>query len=81
MKITVTQDDIAAGVRDSCFKCPIARAVNRAFGIDNAVVGPREVSHYRGNRKLWQFPLPPEARQFITRFDHGLPVAPMEFEL
>jgi hypothetical protein len=74
--IDVTADDIAAGKRRNCFECPIALALERAFG------EPCQVEHgyatVRGRRLMMPF----AACRFVERFDGGDPApAPFVFDL
>jgi hypothetical protein len=64
--VYVTPEDVAAGVRRSNARCPVARAVHRQFGRDKAVLYDR---------------LPEVARHFIGRFDAGLDVGPFTFDV
>jgi hypothetical protein len=65
-RIKATSDD---GIS---LNCPIAQAIQEATGDDTIRVG---VWYCEGK------PLPSNAREFITRFDSGDPVEPIEFEL
>lgn len=88
MKISVTAEDIAAGVPSGAFRCehcPIARAIARAVdraplavlvGIDRA----RLHNDARGS-DVWQVELPAVASEFIVDFDLGRPVKPFDFDL
>lgn len=76
MIIEVTQEDIRFGQRHSPEECPVARACSRVF------VGQRvRVSSSHANVGLVAYKLPPEAADFIDRFDGCLSVQPLEFEL
>lgn len=76
--VEVTQDDIDAGRRKSCFGCPVARALRRAVGGDAWVVGP---SWARALADAAALPLPPEAARFVRSFDDRSPVSPFTFTL
>ena len=82
MKISVTQEDIAVGVKLDCENCPIAHSMERAFKTDNV-----EVDSYI---ELFADNVRYEAADaksagvicdFISHFDSGLPVNPVEFEI
>ena len=73
--VTVTQDDIDHGVKQSCVKCPIAIAATRALNF-SAHVQPNHI--YAGNRA---YSVPWQARVFIIKFDNGGRVEPFQFEL
>lgn len=77
MKIKITAEDIAYGVRGSCSLCPVVHAVNRAFNCEGANIGPFVI--FLSQRRQWE--TPSIVRSFIMRFDAGLPVEPFEFEL
>ena len=79
MKIEVTQEDIANGIKNSCINCPVARALNRV-GFRNANVGYNKGwEHYGLSMKF--FRVPKELSSFIDKFDRGLPVEPASFEI
>ena len=75
MKINVTETDIKRGIKNSCFHCPIALALRRAYkkdisaSIDSAWFGRRSID------------LPVKAIDFITSFDYDRPVKPFSFDL
>lgn len=77
IKIEVTQQDIDNGKRASCFYCPIALVCTRTFK-ELCLIGESYLGFIRGGKK---YPLPQNARQFVTDFDHGRPVKPFTFEL
>ena len=79
VRITVTQADIDAGVREDCHNCPIARAVKRAFpGASNVTV--EGMICFDHGQQTFDCVLPPVADDFIDRFDNGLQVAPFGFD-
>ena len=83
MKITVTPLDIVAGARGEPCSCPIALAIRRQIPGSDPLVTPEEVGIEWDDRRV-DYPaydLPQEARDFIGRFDAGLPVDPFEFDL
>ncbi len=88
LTISVTQEDIAAGVRLNCGLCPIARAVRRALRLAEipyseeliAITRKSIHSHGVGHRgKIYN--LPDAAGEFISCFDSGFPVKPIIFEI
>lgn len=77
MIIEVTQEDIDAGIKKNCTKCPIALAVQRAFKNSSLEIGGLSV--YQDCHKVCEMPY--EARVFVQCFDDGKPVNPFTFEL
>lgn len=79
--ITVTQQDIIDGKRESTCACPIALAANRC--IQGAVARVNDdwinISYMSG--RFESLALPMEAETFVLCFDTGLPVEPFTFEL
>ena len=79
MKVNVTAEDIARGIRVSANSCPVARALQRCTGDRLATVdGSRATVNY--HRNFARFRLPPEVSYFVSDFDAGRPVAPFSFE-
>ena len=84
-RIVVTAEDIAKGKRQSYCRCPIARAVRRAFRApsDRKVVVRYEavvVGDLTGDT-CWIADVPSEADRFMKDFDGGLPVEPITFQM
>ena len=88
MKIRVTEDDIILGRRNSCRRCPVARAGQRAtaglvtvsiINIDGLYLFRRRPSALGATMR--DTPLPPDAAKFVHDFDEGLDVSPFEFDL
>lgn len=77
MKVSVTQKDIDKGTVGDCILCPIARALSRAKHRKMRV----GMFVYYEAYSCVDKPLPPEARNFVKRFDKGLKVKPFEFEV
>lgn len=76
--VNVTQEDIDHGVANNCFKCPIARAVERALpGSDPTV---RNFVYLYGTH-CGSADLPLKAGEFIDRFDNNESVSPLTFDL
>lgn len=80
MKVTVTQKHIDDGEVCNCTSCPIALAL-RDEGVQAPIVDARTTSFFRNNGSWCKYYLPPEARSFIHKFDNGIKVEPIEFEL
>lgn len=72
--IKVTADHIARGLHDNCYSCPIALAVIDAGG-SGVMVELQRVSTVHS-----RFDLPPEAQEWVSRFDDHKPVQPFSFE-
>ena len=88
MKITVTQEDIRDGRKGSCSRCPVARAMYRALGInhggdDYVIVGVTGYAHVGNTLQDASkvVALPREVNLFIHRFDTDRWVEPFEFEV
>jgi hypothetical protein len=87
VNINVTQADIDGGIRQASHFCPVALAVKRelklaAVGVSS--VGP--VTFYRQRSKGFAIRsgtafLPPEAIQWVARYDGYQPVEPFSFVL
>ena len=75
MKITVTKDDIAKGMRCSFRHCPLALAIQRATGDDTASVGSK--IKVRGRK----FNHTESTKRFVGDFDWECPVKPFSFTL
>jgi len=71
--IHVTQEDIDRGRPCDATHCPVARALTRTFRQFATVGDYWALPDGRGG------PLPPEARRFVRRFDHQVPVGPFQF--
>lgn len=84
MKVEVTAEDITKGERQSPILCPIAWACWRSFLLelgDSIRVGPINVFIDKLKGETHKYLLPTPAREFIHRFDNGLTVEPITFEL
>lgn len=70
VEISVTDEDIAAGERGSCGRCPVARAVRRSTGADGVRVneGDIEISMSICEPHMRAL-LPRDACIWISRFD------------
>lgn len=77
MLIILTAEHIARGERGNCGRCPVVFAVEDAIkGHEQVYVFPDSI--YIG-RMIYNTPV--EARQLMERFDKGLPVSPITFDL
>ena len=74
--VEVTQEDIDRGARGSCYRCPIALAIDRIVG------HPVEVDCIEVKGCGWRAFLPDEAGDFVEFFDNKTGrVAPFTFTL
>lgn len=78
--IDVIQDDIERGVSRSCARCPLARAISRAIGMQCDVSLDVVISFCFGKPHKRGF-LSEQAENFVYRFDYGMPVEPFTFTL
>lgn len=79
MKVTVTQADIDAGVRENCKRCPVALAVQRLYPDHEVKVGLYRIFLKKdGITSVYRMPKPVGVG--VRRFDWGLGMEPMEFE-
>lgn len=77
MKIDVTDEDIAQGVRRSALRCPVQRAAVRTL--------QRQVSVHKGiiiiePEGFW-FRLPKQAQEAIAAYDQGELMVPFSFDM
>lgn len=80
--VTVTQTDINRGIRDHCFKCPVARAMKRH------VKGSIDLYVWGGYVNIWAnatnntayIDLDDCVANKISDFDAEVPITPFEFE-
>lgn len=81
MKISVTLNDIHAGVRFDCDKCAVAIAIERELGVPVSVESEGE--HIVCGAKSYVVAEDDRASvvEFIQRFDIGNVVSPIDFEL
>ncbi len=82
MKIIVTAEDIANGVRCDATACPIARAINRVMA-DRLTRGVSvlDTCVIRLDTDNMSNQLPVVAQEFIVEFDEEGVGKPFEFEL
>ena len=73
MRIEVTADDIAKGMKSNCYQCPIALAIRRVTG--DVFVGRWIVVNGKRFDKI------KSVSEFIANFDDGRPVEPFSFHL
>ena len=84
MKISVTYEDIQAGIPTSGSSCPIALAIERAGfcrGHRVRVYSSKIVCFSESDNVSGRFPLPAVAQSFVSDFDEGMAVQPFEFEV
>jgi hypothetical protein len=79
IKVIVSQEDIAKGVKRDPDNCPIACAIKR-MGYTDVSVAALGVYFWSGDT-YYSLALPQEATIFITRFDKDFSVAPFSFNL
>jgi hypothetical protein len=81
--IRVTVDDIENGVAGSFDQCPITHAVRRVWRTQRPIAVRHEGVFVGAldEPELWIAELPRVAERFISRFDDGKKVAPLEFDL
>lgn len=89
--INVTQEDIDNGTREQCAICPVARALDKAFGLtipltniaDRICFMPDSyhIDLFDKQRYLVGIPTPFEAKVFIKAFDAKQPVKPFSFQI
>ena len=80
IRITVTQEDIDKGVPCNSVRCPIAKAVDRKFGLNllGASVGSRIITCFH-NGKHRKFQMSKSGMKFVQRFDDRKIVEPFTF--
>lgn len=76
--VRVTKADIKLGIRNSCRKCPVARAVRRRTRRPWIIQDGYNVEY--GD---WKLPLPKTATNFIGQFDAsgGAKLKPFTFKI
>jgi hypothetical protein len=84
LTVTVTPEDIANGVREDCFRCPVALAVARTLGAAAVVVSAATIRVQMtqdGIRDHYYCPMSVDA--FVGDYDdpdNWLPPKPFTFE-
>jgi len=84
MIVNVTQYDIDHGMRNSCYECPIARAIHRELTEDEypQVTTWSITIRSEQDSTYWEeYNTTPAMREFMFRFDHRQPVEPFRFAL
>lgn len=77
LTINVTQEDIDKGIKESCFSCPVAKALRRVMSNSTYIrVGNPTVTVGSCTTQL-----PIVASHFISKFDIDQPVSPFTFDL
>lgn len=80
MIIEVTQSDIDGGTPRDSGKCPITLAAQRVFP-NKVTTGVVFIFERTGPCGYVTYRLPKEATDFVGKFDKGLPVEPLTFEI
>ncbi len=79
MKVSVTAEDIANGIRKNCRGCPVALATQRTYETAYVWVNTESITiDYQDPRIV---KTPSDVKRFVLKFDAGEPVFPFEFEL
>ena len=78
MKIEVTAEDISKGYPGSYGSCPVALAMQRAYGREDISVGIKGWWLHGEDHERY---LPFEVGTFIVKFDRNNIVEPFSFEL
>ncbi len=83
MIISITQKLIDEGVRKDCNSCPTAKAIENSTGCEWVSVYSDKI--YWGTphvaEDFYSMPTPPAIREWMDRYDSGLLVGPISFEL
>ncbi|QIG58199.1 hypothetical protein SEA_SKOG_47 [Gordonia phage Skog] len=74
----MTQEDIDNGVGVPEW-CPIALAIRRKRGVDDAAVDDHQIL-VRRNQRASSYRVPQRVHDFVNAFDAGLDVEPFTFE-
>ena len=84
LHVEVTAEDIAAGEKGHCQRCPIALAMLRCPNVFSVVVG-EEISVQTYDQDQWTEPYvaecPSVASKFVGDFDSGDKVEPFSFDI
>lgn len=80
--VSVDEECISNGTRINIYYCPVALAVNKVlkYGLRAEVGSGIRIRSLRGNFFV-NYPVPPEAREFIQSFDRHQSVDPFQFKL
>ena len=81
VSITVTQEDIDAGLPESATQCPLALSLGRKFPDYHpaAFAGGGRLYHPAWDGLNLTLAFSPSAQRFMQRFDLGEPVEPARF--
>jgi hypothetical protein len=77
--VRVLQDDIDIGEKSCRHSCPVAKALTRYF--EHSIWVGDSSYEFAGELPRVVVPLPLHVSEFIKRFDNGLSVKPIEFEV
>lgn len=78
VKVEVTKQDIARGIKRDGYSCPVARAMKRTLHRRKIWVGWH---YYQIGEDGAFITLPPTVTQFVKAFDSGKKVEPFTFEV
>jgi len=81
IKIKVNSEHIFRGIRNSRECCPIALSLKDELKVKEARVNYRFLEAVGEGAQGFLFFTPDEIKDFIWRFDAGLEVVPVEFEI
>lgn len=79
MLVEVTQQDINKGLPKIVGACAVALAVQRAYGVPTAWIGPLRIGTKGGENGTHD--TPPSVDRWIQRFDAGERVEPFSFNI
>ena len=80
LTVHVTQEDIDNGERQSCSRCPVARAIARALQVsETRVTVASRIAVF--DQRVAPLTTPRKVMSFITAFDGERPVEPFSFDL
>lgn len=78
--VNITEKDIASGKRHRCDKCPAAIATGRATAHD-ALIDTHSIHLLRKEQPRYEFKVPEVLREWISGFDAGRAMLPLNFQL
>lgn len=80
VKIEVTEEDIAKGVKWNPVRCPVAKGIRRVLGKGKKLeVDGYSLSITSRNGETDEVDLPKKVHKFVDRFDDGRKVKPISF--
>ena len=81
IKIKLSHDHIDNGVKASCDKCPAALAIREQTKSLDVEVGDHRIAIKYTNGEWFNYRISKAVRDFIWKFDKGMPVRPINFYL